>query len=259
MPATRECGPDCQSSHQKSTPSLLQAAVQHLEVGGEERRSVTSNAIGRRSPGSRPEGGGHRRVGVLERADPVGRVDVEGDPQSAARAGRRGTLRVGEEVALPAVAGPAAAVLGRHGLDAVPVHVHDRDAESGRPRRSNRSSSSRYSVGGVAVVPAPPVAERPPRQQGLVAGHGVEGLERAGEVVAVREDVEVEAVAVWSRRDPAVLRRTGRRRSRRSRRSRPRRRRRARAGCGRRRRRACGRCRAGSRPRRRTARCCARR
>jgi len=54
MPATRECGPDCQSSHQKSTPSASSPWCSTSRYAARNSRSVTSKEIGSPVDASRP-------------------------------------------------------------------------------------------------------------------------------------------------------------------------------------------------------------
>ena len=110
--------------------------------------------------------------------------------------------RVREQVGVPGVAGPAAAVL-RVDVDPVPVHVDDRDRErhvlGGEPVHQRD-----VLVGGVGVVAAPPVAERVAGQQRGRPGQLVERLEGPLVVAAEREEVEVERAGA-ARGDPAPV------------------------------------------------------
>ena len=107
----------------------LHRVVQHREVRREEGGVVDLERDLLAQLGVAAEGLGHRRVGVLERAHPVGGVEVQRDLHAAAvHLGEEG-LGVGEVLGLPAVAGPAAVELGRHAVDPVPVHVEHGDRE----------------------------------------------------------------------------------------------------------------------------------
>ena len=182
---------------------VLERVVEDLEVGVEERAVGDVERDRLVGGGVAAERLGHALVGVLVAAHAVGGVDVERRPQAAAvQLGEEG-LRVGEQLRLPAVAGPARAVVLRHRLDAVPVHVEHRDGER-QALLLEAVEQLEVAVGAVAVVAAPPVAEHPARQHGRPAGDGEERVERALVVVAVGEDVDVDA-AVGAGADPAVV------------------------------------------------------
>jgi hypothetical protein len=91
----------------------------------------------------------------------------------------------------------------RHRLDAVPVHVEHRHGER-QVLLVEAVEQLEIAVGAVAVVAAPPVAEHPAGQHRRPAGDGEERVERGLVVVAVGEDVDVDA-AVGARADPAVV------------------------------------------------------
>ncbi|OIQ88932.1 hypothetical protein GALL_291630 [mine drainage metagenome] len=175
--------------------------MQHLEVRGEELTvgHVERDRLTRR--GVPPERRRHGRVGVLVGPHAVGRVHVERHPEAVLVQPREQRLGLGEELPVPRVAGPAAAV-GGVDVDDVPVHVDDAHRERDAPLPEPRHEPD-VLVGRVRVVAAPPVAEGPPRQHGRPSGDGVERLQRRGVVVPVREDVEVLTVA-RARCDPAV-------------------------------------------------------
>ena len=181
----------------------LERVVHDLEVGVEERRVGDVEGDRLVALGIAPERLGHLRVGVLEAAHPVGGMHVERDAQPAAVELGEEALGVGEQLALPAVAGPAGAVAVGHRRDPVPVHVQHRDRER-QLLLLEAVQQLAVGVGAVGVVAAPPVAERPARQHRRAAGDGVERAQRVGVVVAVGEDVEVGAAAV-ARADPAVV------------------------------------------------------
>ena len=174
-----------------------------VEVGLEERAVgdvERDRLLARRVAAERL---GHRGVGVLERAHAVGGVDVGRHAQAAAVQLGEEALGVGEQRALPAVAGPARAVLLGHRVHAVPVHVEHGDGER-QALGVEAVHQLEVGVRAVAVVAAPPVAERPAREHGRAAGHGVERLQRGRVVVAVGEHVDVDA-AVLARAHPAVV------------------------------------------------------
>ncbi len=183
--------------------------MQHGEIGLEERAvgDVERDRVAlRRVPA---EGGGHRLVRLLVRADPVGGVDVEGDPQAVLVEPREELRGVGEQVAVPGVARPPAPELGVD-VDDVPVHVDDahRERHALRLEALDQRLVRRRRV---RVVPAPPVAEREPWEQRLGPGDGVERAQRLGVVGPVREHVQVLAPARRRRPIPrAALRRARR-------------------------------------------------
>ncbi len=130
-------------------------------------------------------------------------MHVERDPHAAPVQLGQEALRVREERRLPAVPRPAAAVLRGHRVHAMPVHVEHRDRER-QPLGFEAIHELEVGVGAVAVVAAPPVAERPAREHRRLARDGVERLQRAVVVVRVGEHVDVAPAAV-ARADPAVV------------------------------------------------------
>ena len=80
-----------------------------------------SNATGCPVAGSIPRRRGHLGVQLFVRVDAFGRVQVERGLQALLVERRQEAGRVGEELAVPGVAGPARA--GVAGLGDVPVHV----------------------------------------------------------------------------------------------------------------------------------------
>ena len=110
--------------------------------------------------------------------------------------------RVGEEVAVPGIAGPAAAVLGVD-VHQVPVHVDDRHREGNV--LGGKAPDEGLVLGlVVAVEAAPPVAQGVAGQHGGRAGQAVEVPQAVLIVVAVAEEVQVHPVPL-PRLDPAVL------------------------------------------------------
>ena len=182
---------------------VLQTPVQYGEVGLQEGRvgDVERDRLAVRRITA--ESRGHVGVGVLVRTHSVGRVDVEGDPVAAlVQLGEEG-LRIGEQCAVPAVAGPAAAVARVDVVHAMPVHVEHRDRER-QPVGGEAVQQLQVVLGGVGVVAAPPVPQRPARQHRRLAGDGVERVERLLVVMTVGEHVQIQAAAV-ARGDPAVV------------------------------------------------------
>ncbi len=180
----------------------LARMVQLLEVGLQERGVGGVEVDGQLAVGVDAHPPRDRGVALLVGVHALGRVHVQRGRQPALVQGGEERRRVGEQVAVPGVAGPAAAV-ARVDVDEVPVHVQhrhrQRDALGGEAVHQ-----AEVLVGGVGVVAAPPVAQREARQQRLRAGQVVEGAQRGAVVAAVGEDVEVEGVRA-ARRDPAVV------------------------------------------------------
>ena len=143
-PAILVTPPCCQSSHQKSTPSLLERVVQLLEVGLDEVRVGRVEA--HRQLGVRVDAHPLRDRGVrrLVRVHTLGRVHVEGRRESALVQVGEELLRVREQLGVPGVAGPAAAVAGgRCRPGASPCR--SRATDSGTPSARKRSTRSTYS------------------------------------------------------------------------------------------------------------------
>ena len=181
---------------------VLERVVELLEVGLEEVRVGRVEVDGQLGGRIDAHPLGHARVGVLVRAHAVGGVDVERDGEAAAVQLGHERRRVGEQLAVERVAGPAAAER-RVDVDQVPVHVQDGDAER-QPLLREAVHQLQVLVRAVGVVAAPPVAERVARQQRLRAGELVQRPQRGAVVAPVGEHVEV-LVARAARRDPAVL------------------------------------------------------
>ncbi len=181
---------------------VLERVVQLLEVGLDERRVGEVEADRHLGGGVDAEPLGHRLVGRLVGVDALGRVHVQRDREAALVQVGEELLGVGEQVGVPAVAGPAAAVL-RVDVDQVPVHVDDRHRQRDA-LAAEAVDQVDVLLGGVGVVAAPPVAERVARQQRGRAGQLVERLQCPLVVAAVGEDVEV-LVARGARRHPAVV------------------------------------------------------
>ena len=129
-------------------------------------------------------------VAVLERADAVARVHVERGLEAMVAQRVQEALGIGEEVAVPGIAGPARAVLGVHVVDQMPVHVDDGRGER-QPLMLEAIDQLQVLGLGVAVVAAPPVAHREPGQQRGRAGEAVEVLHGLDVAVAVAEHIQI--------------------------------------------------------------------
>ena len=101
-------------------------------------------------------------------------MDVQRDAKAVVVQPLQEFPRVGEELAVPGVARPPAAVPGID-VHQMPVHVEHADGERDA-LAANRSTSVAVLGVGVGVVPAPPVAEGEPRQHRRAARHRVERL-----------------------------------------------------------------------------------
>ena len=140
------------------------------------------------------QGLGHGAVGLLKGADAVGGVDVQGHPQAMPVQPGHKLRRVGEELFVPGIAGPAAAVLRVH-VHQVPVHVDDRHRE-GHLLGFKPLHQGLILRLVVAVEAAPPVAQSVAGQHRRRAGQVIK-IPQAGLVVAaVAEEVEVDALAL---------------------------------------------------------------
>ena len=181
--------------------------MQDLEVRGHEVPVGDVEGHGLLRARLATQGLEHRGVRVLEGAHPVGRVQVERDPVAVLVRPREEAPRVREQLPVPGVARPARAVPALHVLvREVPVHVHH---QHGERQAAPVELGDQLPVLGlvVGVVPAPPVAERPARQDGLRPGQGVEVAQRLPVVVAPAEEVEVHGALLGrARRVPAVVR-----------------------------------------------------
>ena len=139
---------------------------------------------------------------------PLGGVDVErGEHAPLVQAGQE-RRRVGEQLPVPGVAGPARADR-RVDVGDVPVHVDDGHGE-GQLLGGEAVHERQVLLVAVGVVAAPPVAQQRPRDEGARPGEAEEVPQRLLVVLAVAEDVEVlrpvgQAVAGLTGLDPLVL------------------------------------------------------
>ena len=165
-------------------------AVVHVEIGVHEVRvgEVEFHVL----LGGRVDADalGDFGVGVLERAHAVARVDVQCGAQAApVQVGEEGR-RVGEQFAIPRVAGPAGTVLRVHVVHAMPVHVDhgggERDALALEAVHQGQIAVLR-----VPVVAAPPVAHGEARQERRGAGQAIEVAYGLDVAVAIAEEVQV--------------------------------------------------------------------
>ena len=188
---------------------LLQGVVGVVEVGGGEVLvpDVEGDLVA--AGGVQAEPAHHGLVGGLVAADARGGVQVEGDLQAAGVQGGQEALRVGEQVGVPGVAGPAVAER-RVDVHQVPVHV---DHGHGEGQLLGREPVHESQVGGLGVLveAAPPVAQQRARDEGRGAGQGEEVAQRPPVVLAVPEQVQVlvrrapvHGVGAGARADPFV-------------------------------------------------------
>ena len=164
--------------------------------GGRSRGRRSGRGPPRPSPGRRPSPR-ELRVGVLERLDAVGGMQVERRVQPLLVDPGEEPARVGEQLAVPGVAGPA--------VRRVPVHVDHEHVER-QVVRAEVGDQRRGSGVAVGPVARPPGAEHEARDERDRPAEARVLADRAGVVVAVAEEVPVLVVrALGPRLDPAVL------------------------------------------------------
>jgi len=135
--------------------------------------------------------------------DALRRMEIQGGAQTFAMQETEKPIRVGKERPVPGVTCPAAALVA--GLRDVPVHVDDTDRQRYPVRFEvfDQGSQLGFRVGPVA---APPVAQRPARDQRRRAGDPAEVVQRGLVVVPIGEEIQVERAGRGpARRDPARL------------------------------------------------------
>ena len=162
--------------------------MHELPVGDRERHGLPRCGV---DAGTAGELG----VGVLEPLHPLGRVQVERDAEAAVVQPREHRSRIGEQGAVPGVAGPA--------VGQVPVHVDDHDVQ--RQVVLGEPVDQRLELGlVVGVVARPPGPERPSGNERHAAPEPGVVPDRHGEVMAVAEEVPVQRVGVGPGHGPAV-------------------------------------------------------
>ncbi len=145
---------------------VLQIVMEHLEVGVGETRvgniegnRVASAQVDFQSPA-------HFRVGGLVRPNTQRRMQVQRRPQPLRMEPGDEVGWVGEERLVPGVARPTTDALAD--IDQVPIHVNDTDRQ--RDIVGAEVGHQRPQVGiSIGPVAAPPIAQRPARQQRRVA------------------------------------------------------------------------------------------
>ncbi len=152
------------------------------------------------------QGLGHLLILVLKGPDAVGRVVVQCHLQATFVQLLHETIRVGEEVAVPAVSGPAGAVLARD-VGLVPVHVDHANVERDALLLEVVQELD-ILVGGVLMVPRPPVAQGPAGKDRLTARELIEGLDGSLVVPVKGKEVAVDAVRAADG-DPPVIEQHG--------------------------------------------------
>ena len=180
---------------------LLQGVVQTIHVRPEEvlvRRVKVDGQLVLRIPA---QGAAHGGIGLLVGLHAVGRVQVQRHPHAPPVQFRKERGRVGEQLPVPGVARPAAAV-GHMGQ--VPVHVDDRHRQ-GDALRLEAIHQPQIALLGVLMVTAPPVAQGVAGRHGHRAGQAVEVLQAGGVVMPVAEEVQI-GLRVLPGQEPAVLR-----------------------------------------------------
>ena len=145
----------------------FQGVVQHLEISVGEAR--VGDVERDRLPGAdvKLQPAAHLAVGGLVRADAQRRVKVQRRPQPLLVQPGDEARRIGEEIGIPGVARPPADALAH--VDQMPVHVDDADRQRHVVVAELGHQRPQVSVA-VGPVAAPPVAQRPARQQRRAAG-----------------------------------------------------------------------------------------
>ena len=170
-------------------PLLLQGVVDAGEVGVGEGPVPDIEGDARARVRVQAQPGGHGAVGGLVTADPVGRVEVEGDLQAAPVEGGQEAPGVREEPPVPGVARPAVADRRVH-VHLVPVHV-DHGHGQGDALGGEAVHEGQVLLLGVGVVAAPPVTQEGPVNERGGPGQAEEVVQGRAVVLPVAEEVEV--------------------------------------------------------------------
>ena len=162
--------------------------VHIVRVGQVEFEVLTACRIDAHAPGG-------LRVGAFECADAVAWMHVERGLEALAVQLVEECHMVGEQVAVPRIAGPSGTVLRVDAVHEMPVHV---DHGRGERNALTLEAVHKRQVFGlrVPVVAAPPIAECETRQQRLRAGEPVEVLHGFDVAVRIAEEVQVDAPLV---------------------------------------------------------------
>ena len=134
---------------------LVEVDLHELRIGQVELHGLAAFRID-------VHGLGDLRIQLFERAHAVPRVDVERGLHAMLVQPVEEALRIREEVLVPRVAGPAGAVLRVDVVNQVPVHIDDGRGERDAFLFETFDELTVFGFG-IAVVAAPPVAERIPR------------------------------------------------------------------------------------------------
>ena len=189
---------------------LLQGMVGVLQVGGREVlvTDIEGDGLARGRVAAQPAH--HGGIGVLVAPDAGSGMEVEGHLHAAVVQGLQEAPGIGEELAVPGVAGPSVADR-RVDVHQVPVHVEHGHRE-GQVLGRETIHEGQVGLLRVAVVAAPPVAQERPRDQGSGAGEAEEVPQRAAIVLPVAEEVQVvirgravHGARARARPDPLVL------------------------------------------------------
>ena len=166
---------------------FFQRMMQALQIGSQERfiRRIKIHALlFLRVPAQRPT---DAFVGFLVGLHAPGGMKIQCHVHSPVVERPQEAGRVGEQLPVPGVACPAAAI-GHVGQ--MPVHVDDRHRQ-GDFFLGELFHQRQIAFLGIAVKTAPPVAQRPSGQQRGRTGQAVEIPQAGGVVVAVAEEVQV--------------------------------------------------------------------
>ena len=189
---------------------VLQGMVGVLQVGGREVLVADVEGDGLARGRVAAQLARHGGVGLLMAPDAGSGMEVESHLHAAIVQGLQEAPGIGEELAVPGVAGPSVADR-RVDVHQVPVHVEHGHRE-GQVLGRETIHEGQVGLLRVAVVAAPPVAQERPRDQGSGAGEAEEVPQRAAIVLPVAEEVQVvirgravHGARARARPDPLVL------------------------------------------------------
>jgi len=169
-------------------PARFLRVVHDLEVGAGEAWIGDVEGNGLLAGGIDAHALGHLGVTFFMGMDALRRMEIQGGAQTFAMQEAEKPIRVGKERPVPGVTCPAAALVA--GLRDVPVHVDDTDRQRYPVRFEvfDQGSQLGFRVGPVA---APPVAQRPARDQRRRAGDEGVIAQAGGVIMPVAEEVQI--------------------------------------------------------------------
>ena len=121
-------------------------------------------------------------------------MDIKSDAQPMLVEPGHKARGIREELLIPGVAGPAAAILRRNG-DHMPIHIDDRHGEG---QTLGFKTFNQLAIGrlAIAIEATPPVAQGILRQEGLGPSQAIEVGQASPVVMAIAKVIEVLAVAL---------------------------------------------------------------